>query len=629
MEREGSSKESDALERSTKKFKENHCVEEKHSGNSRTETNAVRSYKDKLVGDIPGAYEQAFGFEATIEEETESDYEESSLFGGMVAISLSKKEKARIREPWGQAIIVKTFGKKVGFLFLSYLEVVLEGAPWFVCQHFLAIRKWEPEFKVEEASLSFVAVWIRLLGLSIEFHDPITSRILGEPLDQYCALILIQLMVLGAILLDYVYRSTDSANMNNPPSNALKNPCSAKPLEGDHSDIPLKDSDSTTLEKVMELEASVYDEWMVVTCRKNPNGNGKIIPRGSIKDESWGVKGFSYKYSGKAPKPNHRMETKQMAPVVNPVVNHTLGWEQSKWPPKPLVTPNSIFSFGAGTSGNEASRLAVGDLAKGKNNPSWEINNKRDPKGPDGDYGMVHCKRDGGMEEYLPFNRGQCSLGFPSAEGKSVDHHTELVLALLNGSAKIPPFNIPTARELMLATQISDCLEGNLLGSKTLGKALAVLDPIYSTHSGYMQQSRLSKMGRKYPASQTWRACKEGGVIFNKGLKWSISNGEIVNAWDDFWLASGSLRKQIQGPLVEGEGNLSVKDFLSEGVNISFVLLDLIMQEIRGIPLASNPTHEDIFIWDFSKDGSFFLNSAYMLAKGLNPLNLATPKLWV
>ena len=46
MERERSPEESDALERSTKKFKENHCVEEHHSSNSGIEANAFRSYKD-------------------------------------------------------------------------------------------------------------------------------------------------------------------------------------------------------------------------------------------------------------------------------------------------------------------------------------------------------------------------------------------------------------------------------------------------------------------------------------------------------------------------------------------------------------------------------------------------------
>ena len=52
--------------------------------------------------------------------------------------------------------------------------------------------------------------------------------------------------------------------MNTPSSEAPKNPCSAEPLEGDHLDIPLKDSNSTTPERVTEPEALVYGEWMVV-----------------------------------------------------------------------------------------------------------------------------------------------------------------------------------------------------------------------------------------------------------------------------------------------------------------------------------------------------------------------------
>ena len=50
MEREKSSEESDVLERSTKKFKDNHCEGEYQSRNSDSNANAVRSYKDKLVG---------------------------------------------------------------------------------------------------------------------------------------------------------------------------------------------------------------------------------------------------------------------------------------------------------------------------------------------------------------------------------------------------------------------------------------------------------------------------------------------------------------------------------------------------------------------------------------------------
>ena len=63
---------------------------------------------------------------------------------------------------------------------------------------------------------------------------------------------------------------------------------------------------------------------------------------------------------------------------------------------------------------------------------------------------------------------------------------------------------------------------------------------------------------------------------------------------------------------------------------ISFDLPDKILQEIKGIPIAANPSQEDILIWAFSKDGSFSLKSAYLIAKGFNLLNLDTsPHQWV
>ena len=46
----------------------------------------------------------------------------------------------------------------------------------------------------------------------------------------------------------------------------------------------------------------------------------------------------------------------------------------------------------------------------------------------------------------------------------------------------------------------------------------------------YLTPTGLSERGRRLPASCTWAACKDGGAIFNKWLKWSISNGEAVNA---------------------------------------------------------------------------------------------------
>ena len=148
--------------------------------------------------------------------------------------------------------------------------------------------------------------------------------------------------------------------------------------------------------------------------------------------------------------------------------------------------------------------------------------------------------------------------------------------------------------------------------------------------SKYLIATRLSEGGRKLPASKIWAACKEGGIIFNKGLKWVVANGEEVGLWDDFWLPSGPLRKQIEGPLAEGENNMSVKMFLSNPNGVSFNFLETIMNDIQGIPLASCTNLKDRLISAYSKDGSFSLKFAYLLAKGLNPLNLAShPCRWV
>ena len=125
-------------------------------------------------------------------------------------------------------------------------------------------------------------------------------------------------------------------------------------------------------------------------------------------------------------------------------------------------------------------------------------------------------------------------------------------------------------------------------------------------------------------ASRIWKSCKVGGVIFNKGLKWSIANGESVSTWVDFWLPSGPLRQQIEGPLNEGEDKISAKNLMNSVECISFALPNRTLQEIKGIPIAANPSQEDLLIWAFSNDGSFSLKSAYLIAKGFNLVNLDT-----
>ena len=160
------------------------------------------SYRDTLIGDIPGAFAQAFSLDIAEELNEDSDAEVEDITEGLVEVKLSKEEISHIRAPWSKALIVKVFGRSVGYNYLTFklndlwklvarmdcvdlskdfflikfsdeadYDKVLRGGPWFVGEHFLAMRQWEPCFKASEASFNSVAVWVRLPKLPIEFYD--------------------------------------------------------------------------------------------------------------------------------------------------------------------------------------------------------------------------------------------------------------------------------------------------------------------------------------------------------------------------------------------------------------------------------------------------------------------------
>ena len=51
------------------------------------------------------------------------------------------------------------------------VDNILKGGPWFIGQHFLAIRQWELEFKASSTTFFSITMWIRLPELSIEFYE--------------------------------------------------------------------------------------------------------------------------------------------------------------------------------------------------------------------------------------------------------------------------------------------------------------------------------------------------------------------------------------------------------------------------------------------------------------------------
>nr|POF01813.1 hypothetical protein CFP56_06195 [Quercus suber] len=108
------SEEVDELHCSVNKFKES------SGARSFLQPKKLVSYKDSLVGDILGAYEQAFKFSKDWEDGYDLEVEMEPLTEGMVEVKLSKETKVRIRAPWSKALIIKVYGWSVGFNYLTF-----------------------------------------------------------------------------------------------------------------------------------------------------------------------------------------------------------------------------------------------------------------------------------------------------------------------------------------------------------------------------------------------------------------------------------------------------------------------------------------------------------------------------
>nr|XP_009786131.1 PREDICTED: uncharacterized protein LOC104234294 [Nicotiana sylvestris] len=63
------------------------------------------------------------------------------------------------------------------------LQTTLHGGPWFVLNHFLFVRQWEPKFIASNTQLTYSAIWVRLPELPTEFYDMEILQRVGAKLD--------------------------------------------------------------------------------------------------------------------------------------------------------------------------------------------------------------------------------------------------------------------------------------------------------------------------------------------------------------------------------------------------------------------------------------------------------------
>ncbi|KAL7165460.1 hypothetical protein ACSBR2_041194 [Camellia fascicularis] len=157
----------------------------------------------------------------TSDEEMEDDGESE---GGMEIIGNGSNPIVKIpsgllkkvREPWKKCLIVRLLGKNIGynlfvtriqrvwslqanfevldigngffivkFEMMDYSKVYTSG-PWVVMDYYVTVRKWQPDFKSDEAEEETTAIWVQFPNLPIEYYDENflyhIAKALGTPL---------------------------------------------------------------------------------------------------------------------------------------------------------------------------------------------------------------------------------------------------------------------------------------------------------------------------------------------------------------------------------------------------------------------------------------------------------------
>lgn len=71
-----------------------------------------------LVEDMPRAYTQAFNLHEEVTDQVSSEAEVNEIATGIASVKLSSTSKRVIRGRWTHAIIIKHYGRSVGFHFL-------------------------------------------------------------------------------------------------------------------------------------------------------------------------------------------------------------------------------------------------------------------------------------------------------------------------------------------------------------------------------------------------------------------------------------------------------------------------------------------------------------------------------
>ncbi|XP_028051868.1 uncharacterized protein LOC114256416 [Camellia sinensis] len=123
----------------------------------------------------------------------------SSEHMGFPRVTLPKKLLEKIRKPWKNTLIIRLLGKTIGglnaidlgsnyFLFKFFEKsdytTVFTGGPWVIMDHYLTVRRWEPNFKPSEAFETITVIWVRFPELPIEYYQETVLFAIAKTIDK-------------------------------------------------------------------------------------------------------------------------------------------------------------------------------------------------------------------------------------------------------------------------------------------------------------------------------------------------------------------------------------------------------------------------------------------------------------
>nr|POF11739.1 uncharacterized protein CFP56_49273 [Quercus suber] len=108
-----------------------------------------------------------------------------TLREGFAAVKILKELKQNIRAPRSNALIIKVYGRTVGFNYLSSKILALwKPKGKIICVNlgfdFFLVRPWEPNFRPDTANIASVTIWVRLPLLPIKYYHPEALKEIGQ-----------------------------------------------------------------------------------------------------------------------------------------------------------------------------------------------------------------------------------------------------------------------------------------------------------------------------------------------------------------------------------------------------------------------------------------------------------------